>query len=77
MPLCIIFNSLRLCIAYVLTIHAITDTYDYTYVHVYVERLCISLPSVMLSVRSKEVKKRTLQRVPLSLGPDLEIGVGV
>ena len=28
-------------------------------------------------VRSKEVKKRTLQRIPLSLGPGLEIGVGV
>lgn len=28
-------------------------------------------------VRSKEVKKRTLQRIPLCLGPGLEIGVGV
>ena len=28
-------------------------------------------------VRSKEVKKRTLQRIPFSLGPGLEIGVGV
>lgn len=32
---------------------------------------------VMLRVRSKEVKKRTLQRIPFSLGPGLEIGVGV
>jgi ATP-dependent DNA helicase 2 subunit 1 len=32
---------------------------------------------LLMRVRSKEVKKRTLQRIPLSLGPDLEIGVGV
>ena len=28
-------------------------------------------------VRSKEVKKRSMQKIPLSLGPGLEIGVGV
>ncbi|CAI8018050.1 X-ray repair cross-complementing protein 5 [Geodia barretti] len=32
---------------------------------------------LLIRVRSKEVKKRALQRIPLSLGPGLEIGVGV
>ena len=39
--------------------------------------LYIHSSSFICSVRSKEFKKRAMQRITFSLGPDLELGVGV